>query len=184
MGSMAAATDIGVYREALVFLGTAGVVIPLMARLRISPVLGFLVAGLVLGPHSLGRLGADLPWLGWITITSQDAVDRLAELGVAFLLFTIGLELSFDRLWTMRRLVFGLGMSQVVLTTAAISAHRVRLRQHGRSQPGDRRLPGAVLDRDRAAAAGRAEAAGDRSPGAASSRCCWRRISRWCRSCS
>jgi monovalent cation:H+ antiporter-2, CPA2 family len=118
---MSAASDIGVYREALVFLGTAGVVIPLMARLRISPVLGFLVAGLVLGPYSLGRIGDGLPWLQAITITSQDAVDRLAELGVAFLLFTIGLELSFDRLWTMRRLVFGLGMLQVVLTTAAIS---------------------------------------------------------------
>ncbi|MGP9811624.1 cation:proton antiporter domain-containing protein [Rhodopseudomonas sp. NSM] len=118
---MAAASDIGVYREALVFLGTAGVLIPLMARLRISPVLGFLVAGLVLGPYSLGRIGEGIPWLQAITITSQDAVDRLAELGVAFLLFTIGLELSFDRLWTMRRLVFGLGMSQVILTTAAIS---------------------------------------------------------------
>lgn len=103
------------------FLGTAGVLIPVMTRFRVSPVLGFLVAGLVLGPHSLGRIGADLPWLSYVTITSQDAVDRLAELGVAFLLFTIGLELSFDRLWTMRRLVFGLGMSQVVLTTAAIS---------------------------------------------------------------
>jgi len=119
---MSTATDIGVYREALVFLGTAGVVIPLMARLRVSPVLGFLIAGLVLGPHSLGRLDAALPWIGFITITSQDAVDRLAELGVAFLLFSIGLELSFDRLWTMRRLVFGFGMSQVVLTTGAISA--------------------------------------------------------------
>ena len=47
---MAAATDPGIYRETLVFLGTAGVIIPLMARLRISPVLGFLVAGLVLAP--------------------------------------------------------------------------------------------------------------------------------------
>ncbi|MCG6204590.1 cation:proton antiporter [Rhodopseudomonas sp. HC1] len=118
---MTTASDIGVYREALVFLGTAGVVIPLMTRLRISPVLGFLVAGLVLGPYSLGRLGDGIPWLQAITITSQEAVDRLAELGVAFLLFTIGLELSFDRLWTMRRLVFGLGMLQVVLTTAAIA---------------------------------------------------------------
>ena len=118
---MTTASDIGVYREALVFLGTAGVVIPLVARLRISPVLGFLVAGLVLGPYGLGRIGDGISWLQAITITSQDAVDRLAELGVAFLLFTIGLELSFDRLWTMRRLVFGLGMLQVVLTTAAIA---------------------------------------------------------------
>ncbi|PZA09222.1 potassium transporter TrkA [Rhodopseudomonas palustris] len=118
---MAVENGVGVYREALVFLGTAGVLIPVMTRFRVSPVLGFLVAGLVLGPHGLGRIGADLPVLSYIAITSQDAVDRLAELGVAFLLFTIGLELSFDRLWTMRRLVFGLGMSQVVLTTAAIS---------------------------------------------------------------
>lgn len=119
---MSATPDLGVYREALVFLGTAGVVIPLMARLRVSPVLGFLIAGLALGPNSLGRVSETVPWLGLIAITSQDAVDRLAELGVAFLLFSIGLELSFDRLWTMRRLVFGLGMAQVVLTTVAISA--------------------------------------------------------------
>lgn len=119
---MSTASEIGVYREVLVFLGTAGVVIPLMARLRVSPVVGFLVAGLVLGPHAIGRFSDTWPWLSWITITSQDAVDLLAEMGVAFLLFTIGLGLSFDRLWTMRRLVFGLGMAQVVLTTAAISA--------------------------------------------------------------
>jgi CPA2 family monovalent cation:H+ antiporter-2 len=121
-GFMAAATDPGIYRETLVFLGTAGVIIPLMARLRISPVLGFLVAGLVLGPYSLGRLQDGWSWLSVIAITSQDAVDRLAEFGVAFLLFTIGLHLSFDRLWTMRRMVFGLGMLQVIVTTAAICA--------------------------------------------------------------
>ncbi|ALK08807.1 cation:proton antiporter [Blastochloris viridis] len=112
----------GFYREALVFLGTAGVVIPLMARIRVSPVLGFLVAGLALGPHSLGRLAESAPWLGVIAITSHDTVDQLAELGIVFLLFTIGLELSFDRLWTMRRMVFGLGMLQVTVTTAAIGA--------------------------------------------------------------
>jgi hypothetical protein len=117
---MACPSCIGIYREALVFLGTAGVVIPLMARLRISPVVGFLIAGLILVPNALGRLDDFWPWLGLIAITSQEAIDRLAELGVAFLLFTIGLELSFDRLWTMRRLVFGLGMSQVVLTATAI----------------------------------------------------------------
>ena len=114
-------TELGYYREALVFLGTAGVMIPLMTRFRVSPVVGFLVAGLVLGPNSAGRLADSLPWLGAITIRSQAAVDPLAELGVAFLLFTIGLELSLERLWTMRRAVFGLGMAQVVLTTLAIS---------------------------------------------------------------
>ena len=114
--------DTGFYREALVFLGTAGVVIPLMTRLRVSPVLGFLVAGLVLGPHSLGRLAESVPWLGVIAITSHETVDQLAELGIVFLLFTIGLELSFDRLWTMRRMVFGFGMLQVAVTTFAIGA--------------------------------------------------------------
>ena len=118
---MSIASEIGLYREALVFLGTAGVIIPLMTRFRISPVVGFLVAGLLLGPHAIGRFADTFPPLGWITIRSQEAVDQLAELGVAFLLFTIGLELSLDRLWTMRRSVFGLGMAQVALTTAAIA---------------------------------------------------------------
>lgn len=112
---------LGFYRETLIFLGTAGVVLPLMTRLRVSPVVGFLVAGLLLGPNSAGRLTEYLPVLGWFTISSLEVVDQLAELGVAFLLFNIGLELSLDRLWTMRRVVFGLGMAQVVLTTVAIA---------------------------------------------------------------
>jgi len=118
---MSIASEIGPYREALVFLGTAGVIIPLMTRFRVSPVVGFLVAGLLLGPNAIGRFSEAVPLLEWVTIRSQEAVDTLAELGVAFLLFTIGLELSLDRLWTMRRTVFGLGMAQVVVTTAAIA---------------------------------------------------------------
>ncbi|SOC00251.1 cation:proton antiporter domain-containing protein [Rhodobacter maris] len=118
---MTDASHLGFYRETLIFLGTAGVVLPLMTRFRVSPVVGFLVAGLLLGPNSAGRLTEYLPFLGWFTISSQEAVDQLAELGVAFLLFNIGLELSLDRLWTMRRVVFGLGMAQVVLTTVAIA---------------------------------------------------------------
>ena len=118
---MANVSEVGFYREALVFLGTAGVLIPLMARFRVSPVVGFLLAGVVLGPNAVGRLTEYMPILGWFTISSQEAVDHLAELGVAFLLFNIGLELSVDRLWTMRRAVFGLGMAQVVLTTVAIA---------------------------------------------------------------
>jgi CPA2 family monovalent cation:H+ antiporter-2 len=119
---MTASHDLGLYRETLVFLGTAGIIIPLMARFHISPVLGFLGAGMALGPHGLGRLAEMVPAVGYVTILSQDAIDRLGELGVVFLLFTIGLELSFDRLRTMRRLVFGFGLLQVVVTTLAIGA--------------------------------------------------------------
>jgi CPA2 family monovalent cation:H+ antiporter-2 len=118
---MAAPHSLELYREALVFLGTAGVVIPLVARWRVSPVLGFLVAGLALGPNGLGRLAEAAPWTGLLAITSQSSIDFLGELGVVVLLFTIGLELSFPRLMALRRLVFGFGLAQVVLTALAIA---------------------------------------------------------------
>jgi CPA2 family monovalent cation:H+ antiporter-2 len=118
---MAAPHSLELYREALVFLGTAGVVIPLMARWRVSPVLGFLVAGLALGPNGLGRLAEAAPWTGLVAITSQSSIDLLGELGVVVLLFTIGLELSFARLMALRRLVFGFGLAQVALTALAVA---------------------------------------------------------------
>lgn len=89
--------------EAILLLGVAIVVAPLFQRLRASPVLGYLIAGVILGPQVL-RLIAD-----------SDGNRFLAELGVVFLLFVIGLELSVERLRLMRRLVFGLGTLQVVL---------------------------------------------------------------------
>ena len=109
-------------REVIVFLVAAGVVVPLVHRLRISPVLGFLAVGLVIGPHGLARFADTLPWLDQVVIADLDGVRALAELGVVFLLFMIGLELSLDRLWAMRRLVFGLGAAQVVVSSAAIAA--------------------------------------------------------------
>ena len=99
-------------REVMVFLVAAGVIIPLFRRLRISPVLGFLIVGLVIGPFGLGRFAENLPWLGYLVISDIEGVRAFAELGVMFLLFMIGLELSVDRLWAMRRLVFGLGGAQ------------------------------------------------------------------------
>ncbi len=108
-------------REVIVFLVAAGVVVPLANRLRVSPVLGFLVIGLVIGPYGLARFVDTLPWLAYVVIADLDEVRTLAELGVVFLLFMIGLELSVDRLWAMRRLVFGLGGAQVVLTGAVIA---------------------------------------------------------------
>lgn len=109
-------------REVIVFLVAAGVVVPLVHRLRVSPVLGFLAVGLVIGPHGLARFADTAPWLGYAVIGDLEGVRALAELGVVFLLFMIGLELSLDRLWAMRRLVFGLGGAQVVVTGAAIAA--------------------------------------------------------------
>jgi monovalent cation:H+ antiporter-2, CPA2 family len=108
------------YKELLLFLGTAGVVVPLFTRLHVSPVLGFLAAGMALGPFGLGALAREEPWLSTISITNVDEIARIAEFGVAFLLFMIGLELSWERLVRMRRLVFGLGPLQVILSAIAL----------------------------------------------------------------
>jgi monovalent cation:H+ antiporter-2, CPA2 family len=110
------------YKELIIFLATAGVVVPLFHRLRVSPVLGFLGAGALLGPFGLGRLAERAPWLSAFTIESSEEIGHLAEFGVVVLLFTIGIELSWERLRTLRRLVFGLGSLQVVACTAAIAA--------------------------------------------------------------
>jgi monovalent cation:proton antiporter-2 (CPA2) family protein len=109
-------------RELVIFLVAAGIVVPVFHRLRVSPVLGYLIIGGIIGPYGLGLFVDDMGWLSVAVISDIDGVRRLAELGVIFLLFTIGLELSLDRLWSMRRLVFGLGGLQVVLTGAAIAA--------------------------------------------------------------
>ena len=114
-------TDLSIYKEALLFLATAGVVAPLFFRLRISPVLGYLLAGVALGPYGLGALGKKAPWLSAFAI-NVESIDRLAAFGVVALLFTMGLELSFERLRLMRRLVFGLGLGQVVVTMLALGA--------------------------------------------------------------
>ena len=112
----------GEYKDLVVFLAAAGVIVPLFNRLRISPVLGFLAAGVLLGPHGLARLADEAPWLSWLTISDAAQIRSLSELGVAFLLFMIGLELSWERLKAMRRLVFGLGLTQVAVCTVALGA--------------------------------------------------------------
>jgi CPA2 family monovalent cation:H+ antiporter-2 len=109
------------YREALVFLATAGVVVPLFHRLRVSPVLGFLLAGAALGPHGLGHLAQHYDWLRFFTIADVEGVSQLAEFGLVFLLFMIGLELSWERLARLRRLVFGLGLAQVAACTTVLA---------------------------------------------------------------
>jgi CPA2 family monovalent cation:H+ antiporter-2 len=108
------------YKELILFLITAGIVVPLFHRLRISPVLGFIAAGVLLGPFGLGRLAAEWPVFAWVSISNIEELAKVGELGVAFLLFMIGLELSYERLSRMRKLVFGLGAAQVAVTTIVI----------------------------------------------------------------
>lgn len=112
----------GAYKDVVLFLATAGVVVPLFRRWRVSPILGFLGAGVFLGPHGLGSLARQAPWLSALTIENPEEVAQLAEFGVVFLLFTIGLELSWERLRRMRHFVFGLGAAQVILCAAVIAA--------------------------------------------------------------
>jgi CPA2 family monovalent cation:H+ antiporter-2 len=101
--------------DALVILGAAGIVIPVFTRFRITPVIGFILIGVLVGPFGLGQLVFERPWLSHITITDPEALEPFAEFGIILLLFTIGLELSFNRLWQLRRLVFGLGSAELII---------------------------------------------------------------------
>lgn len=118
---MTTSININAYSDALVVLATAGVVVPIVRRFGINPVLCYLGAGAVLGPLGLGSAVPNFPFLYWFSVTDAHNVEGIANLGVVFLLFLIGLELSFRRLVTMRRLVFGLGGLQMLATSAIIS---------------------------------------------------------------
>ena len=109
-------------REALVILGAAAIVIPLLHRIRLSPVIGYMLVGLLAGPSGLGALAHWWPPLGLITIPDRARIEPVADLGVVLLMFMIGLEMSWERIVSLRRLVFGLGALQVVLCTAALAA--------------------------------------------------------------
>ncbi len=110
------------FSDALVILGAAGLVIPAFARLRITPVIGFILVGVLVGPFGLGTLVKDYSWLSWITISDQQAIAPFAELGIILLLFSIGLELSFGRLWAMRKPLLGFGSSELVGSAVIIGA--------------------------------------------------------------
>jgi monovalent cation:proton antiporter-2 (CPA2) family protein len=94
----------------VVLLAAATVAVPLTRRAGFGSVLGYLLAGIVIGPAGL-RL-----------VTDIDAIASIASLGVVMLLFLIGLEVRPQRLWVMRRSVFGLGTAQVAISGAALAA--------------------------------------------------------------
>ncbi len=118
-------TDLAPYIDALLFLGTASVIVPILRRWGVSPILGYLGAGAVLGPLGFGSLSKAFPALSWFPISDAANVAGIAKLGIVFLLFLIGLELSLPRLSAMRRLIVGLGGSQVLLTSAVIAGAAV-----------------------------------------------------------
>ncbi len=109
-------------KDALVILGAAGIVIPLFARFRVTPIIGFILVGLLVGPYGLGRMVPDHDWLSHITITDQERLAPFAEFGIILLLFAIGLELSFNRLWQLRKLVFGLGALELLVIGSLLTA--------------------------------------------------------------
>lgn len=97
-------------QTAVIFLVAAVLAVPLAKRLQLGAVIGYLLAGVAIGPQALGL------------IRDTESVAHISELGVVLLLFIIGLELSPKRLWLMRKSVFGVGSAQVLLTGAVIGA--------------------------------------------------------------
>jgi CPA2 family monovalent cation:H+ antiporter-2 len=107
--------------DALVILGAAGIVIPVFTRFRITPIIGFILIGVLVGPFGLGSLVERIPSLEHVTITNPEALTPFADFGIVLLLFAIGLELSFNRLWQLRRLVFGLGALELIIIGSSMA---------------------------------------------------------------
>lgn len=95
--------------QAIVFLTAAVICVPLAKRIGMSSVLGYLIAGILIGPYVLGFIG-----------TEGEDIMHFAEFGVVMMLFLIGLELDPARFWRMRRLVLGMGLTQLLLTTCFV----------------------------------------------------------------
>ncbi|WP_439532907.1 cation:proton antiporter domain-containing protein [Polymorphobacter sp.] len=110
------------FRDMAVVIGAAGLVIPAFAALRISPVIGFILVGILVGPYGIGAVTDTLPLLAPLTISNAEALFPLAEMGVALLLFALGLELSAERVRTMRHIVFKLGPVQLIGCAVAAAA--------------------------------------------------------------
>ncbi|MEL6694220.1 MAG: cation:proton antiporter, partial [Pseudomonadota bacterium] len=106
-------------KDALVFFVAAGLVVPVLRAAKLPAVVGFILAGVALGPSGFSAFSDQIPILEYVTI-SDPAAAPLAELGVLFLLFLLGLELSFEKLWALKRTVFGAGTVQAILSAVVI----------------------------------------------------------------
>jgi monovalent cation:proton antiporter-2 (CPA2) family protein len=107
---VAGAADTSLLRDAVIFLTAAAVMVPLFSRFKLGAVLGYLTAGMLIGPYGLGL------------ITETEDILKFGEYGIVLLLFVIGLELHPSRLWAMRRDIFGLGTLQVLVCGLALTA--------------------------------------------------------------
>lgn len=105
----------------LIIFAIAGIFVPLFQRLKLSPVLGYLICGVVVGPFGAVLFADKIPFLSTFLISDTETVSLIGEIGIIFLMFMIGLELSFRRLMEMRNLVLGLGSLQIVINAIAIA---------------------------------------------------------------
>lgn len=109
------------YKCILIF-GISGLIVPLFNRIHVSPILGFLLCGVLISPNLLNPAENDFGFLNKVLFVEEDNIRLLGELGVLALLFMIGLELSFEKLAEMKKYIFGLGMAQIVGTGIVIGA--------------------------------------------------------------
>jgi len=103
----------------VVFLGATAISVILFERLGFGAILGFIVAGIIIGPHTPGP----------VPVQAVEELQSVAELGVVLFLFTVGLEMRPEKVWAMRRLIFGLGSAQMLVTAAVMAAYLVFLVQ-------------------------------------------------------
>lgn len=108
--------------DALTILGAAGIVIPAFARLKISPVIGFILVGMIAGPYLLGSAAQQHHWLQAVSISDPNGIEPFAELGIVLLLFSAGLHISLRRLRSLGRTALGVGSTELVGCALLITA--------------------------------------------------------------
>src|SRR6266436_10123531 len=110
LSNCAGANSMSLLAQIAIFLAAAVVAIPIFRRFKLGSVLGYLAAGIIIGPACFGF------------IKRIDGTLHIAEFGIVLLMFVIGLELQPSRLWVLRKPIFGLGFAQVLVTTAGIGS--------------------------------------------------------------
>lgn len=107
--------------DALTILGAAGIVIPAFARLRVSPIIGFILVGVIAGPYALGALSQQHHWLHALSISDPQGIEPFAEFGIILLLFSAGLHINLRRLRSIARTVIGSGGAELLGCAALIA---------------------------------------------------------------